>query len=167
MRFSDEPVIRGPLVGAGHLGCSGSRTAYSCGGDSRRASPCQQRCFRGLERAASRLTRLSPLYLGLQEDTKMQPSHATRENLLCSFSSIREYQAATCGQCEKAIGEVIENTRSGANLNAYITETPNVAQAQATESDSRISLRTARAPGDSDIDQGQLLYCGHPHNRRL
>ena len=75
----------------------------------------------------------------------MQPSHATRENLLCSFSSIREYQAATCGQCEKAIGEVIENTRSGANLNAYITETPNVAQAQATESDSRISLRTARA----------------------
>ena len=97
----------------------------------------------------------------------MQPSHATRENLLCSFSSIREYQAATCGQCEKAIGEVIENTRSGANLNAYITETPNVAQAQATESDSRISLRTARALGDSDIDQGQLLYCGHPHNRRL
>jgi aspartyl-tRNA(Asn)/glutamyl-tRNA(Gln) amidotransferase subunit A len=74
----------------------------------------------------------------------MEPSHSAREQFLRAFSSLREFQDATAGRSLSAVNDIITDTRAHADLNAYITETPDVARLQALESDARISHKTAR-----------------------
>lgn len=74
----------------------------------------------------------------------MQPLRSQREYLLRSFSSIRDFQKETSGQSVNAMDEILEDTSAQASLNAYITETPEIARLQAAESDDRISNKRAR-----------------------
>jgi aspartyl-tRNA(Asn)/glutamyl-tRNA(Gln) amidotransferase subunit A len=74
----------------------------------------------------------------------MQPLGSTPGHFLKSFSSLREFQEGMRGQYQHAVDDVLRNTRDSAQLNAYITETPDVAHAQAEEADRRISHGRAR-----------------------
>ncbi len=53
-------------------------------------------------------------------------------------------------------------------LNAFITETPELALAQAAASDKRLARGEARAARRTAArHQGSVLHQGHPHHRRL
>jgi aspartyl-tRNA(Asn)/glutamyl-tRNA(Gln) amidotransferase subunit A len=74
----------------------------------------------------------------------MQPLRSKRRDFLQSFSSIRDFQKAMGNQSARAIDKVVEHTSMQSELNAYITETPDVAFAQAEASDKRISQQRGR-----------------------
>jgi aspartyl-tRNA(Asn)/glutamyl-tRNA(Gln) amidotransferase subunit A len=74
----------------------------------------------------------------------VRPRHSTRNALLTSFSSLREFQAATGDRTFSAVDAILDDTRARPELNAYITETPDVARLQAAESGNRISQKRAR-----------------------
>jgi aspartyl-tRNA(Asn)/glutamyl-tRNA(Gln) amidotransferase subunit A len=63
---------------------------------------------------------------------------------LSGFSSIRDYQKSTATRSEQAIEAILSERQTRAELNAYITETPDVALSQSSESDRRISQKRAR-----------------------
>jgi aspartyl-tRNA(Asn)/glutamyl-tRNA(Gln) amidotransferase subunit A len=74
----------------------------------------------------------------------MQPARLTPNPVLRSFSSIREFQNATAGHHKDAVELILENSIKSRELNAYITETPHVARAQAAVSDEYISRGRGR-----------------------
>jgi aspartyl-tRNA(Asn)/glutamyl-tRNA(Gln) amidotransferase subunit A len=75
----------------------------------------------------------------------MKLNYSKREKFLASFPSIAEFRTETRGRTAHTIVSVLEDMRASANLNAYITETPDVAMRSAEKSDERILRRRERA----------------------
>jgi aspartyl-tRNA(Asn)/glutamyl-tRNA(Gln) amidotransferase subunit A len=76
----------------------------------------------------------------------VQLSSAPRKSRdpIATATSLREYQAATNGQSVAAIEAVLESVHGEQTLNAYITETPDLARKQARESDQRLTREKPR-----------------------
>ncbi len=68
----------------------------------------------------------------------MEESRAKQEPLIRSFSSIREFQAAAEGRLAQTMTSVSDEISAHRSLNAFITETPEVARRQADDSERRI-----------------------------
>lgn len=75
----------------------------------------------------------------------MHPLRAPGRALGKTASLIRQHQETIEDQCAVGIDRIIADVEANRNLNAYITETPDVARSQAAASDRRI--REGRARG--------------------
>ena len=68
------------------------------------------------------------------------PSVPTKQQrLLSSISSIRHYREATEGRPAQAIETILNEIASASQLNAFITETPDLARLQARQSEERVA----------------------------